>query len=102
MPCTKAFSGELRSLVIALSTATRGRLVETCCARAASGHAAAAPPSSAKKSRRFTAQYLPCSGQSIAQHCCAAGLQSGLCLLGVRLGRPATSVTCLFYPQYLP
>src|SRR5258707_8221104 len=53
MPCTKAFSGKLRSLVTALSTATRGRLVETCCARAASGHDAAAPPSSVMKVRRF-------------------------------------------------
>jgi len=52
MPCKKAFSGKVRSLVPALSTATRGRLVETYCARAASGHVAAAPPSSVMNLRR--------------------------------------------------
>jgi hypothetical protein len=40
-------------------------------------------PRSGMKSRRLTTQYLPCSGQRIAQYCCAAGFQSGLCLLGV-------------------
>src|SRR5262245_6866518 len=39
---------------------------------------------SVTNSRRFTARSLPCSEQRIAQHCCAAGFQSGLCLLGVR------------------
>jgi hypothetical protein len=34
-----------------------------CCARAARGRTAATPPSSVMKSRRFTAQYLPCSEQ---------------------------------------
>src|SRR6516165_4374039 len=59
MPCKKASSGKLRSLVTALRTATRGRLVETCCARAASGKPTAVPPSNVMNSRRLTARCLP-------------------------------------------
>jgi hypothetical protein len=29
----------------------------------------------------------PCSEQRIAQHCCAAGFQSGLCLLGIKTSK---------------
>ena len=65
-----------------MSTPMRPIRSNCCCARALADHAAAVPPSSVMNSRRFTAQYLPCSRQRIAQHCCAAS-QSGLCLLGV-------------------
>jgi hypothetical protein len=62
------------------------------CARAASGHAAA-PPMSVMNSRRFTAEYLPCSEQRIAQHCCAAGFQFGLCRLWIKF-RHCSDVRC--------
>jgi hypothetical protein len=56
-----------RSLRENLCTGGNGRDASTpmriifagCCARAATGHAAA-PPTSVMKSRRCTAQYLPC------------------------------------------
>src|SRR5262245_44640917 len=50
---------------------------------------AAAPPISVMKSRRFTAQCLPCFQRKGYQHlsraegCCAAAFQSGLCRLRV-------------------
>src|SRR5258708_7719712 len=67
-----------------------------CCARAASGHAtedaAAAPPSSVMKSRRFTAQYLPCfrTGGIAHRGLLRCGISSRSCRKWVKTGKAQT------------
>jgi hypothetical protein len=57
-----------------------------------------------KRGRRWRSSRVSCEriAYFLGGDCCAAGFQAGLRPLWVRLGRPATSVTCPFYPQYLP
>jgi hypothetical protein len=58
-PCRNAATGCAKpTSVVLLRKPITG--IAGCCARAASGHATAAPPRSVMKSRRFTAQCLPC------------------------------------------
>ena len=68
------------------------RIPLPCCACAASGRAAAAPPSSVMNERRFTSRSLRTSDRkdstpSTAGDRCAAGFQSELRLLGVKMRR---------------
>jgi hypothetical protein len=57
------------------------RRIRSCCAYTASGHAAVAPPRSVMKSRRFTAEYLPCFRTKGIAHrrllCCGISIRSG-------------------------